>query len=471
VTSQERAMRSALDNRSAVVIGSYWAYVLFGSPPGTRPHCQPGGNMKTATAFILSLALAVFTFAQQPAPAANQTTSPAPEQKVGDVSSIPKATLYVYWVRSGISGNKPSVYIDEKEMLRMRSGHFLGVNLDPGPHVVRSTEKAAAVTLDVKPGETYYIGLGFAEAGLKVRVETTLMSPEQGWSELGKTKPSDPEDIKNHDFAIVDSMPPKPAPAPQHPAECRSVAVTPSRSFSAMSEYKVVDVVNYAGAYVGKKYEDYGLRILGTTEGVQILLLTKGYTPHDVEVAHNFCETKAKKAASAALGEQVSVVFDARTWRLGSMDLPGVQQPKEYVLPGETVDNWTELVTVQSMPGYQERTTAEGTALEFKEKILKGCPKATFTVLQEGKTDFTVEWQTTGCKGWDNQYEISRFITGKTAMYRVVYTNRKLPIPEDKRRQWIDLIGKASVAMPAPVLPTAPPSGTSPPQPPPGGAQ
>lgn len=426
--------------------------------------------MKAGTVFILFLAMVVFAFAQQPAPAANQTASPGQEQKAGD-SVVPgaKATLYVYWVRLGISGNKPSVYIDEKEMLRMRSGHFLGVNLDPGQHVVRSTEKAAAVTLDVKPGETYYIQLGFAEAGLKVRVETTLMPPEQGWSELGKTKPSDPEDIKNHDFAIVDSMPPKPAPAAAHPAECRSVAVTPNRSFSAESEYKVVDVFNYSGAYVGKKYEDNGLRILSTQENVQILMLTKGYTPHDVEVAHNFCETKAKKAAadaaSAASGEHIAVVFDERAWRLGSMDLPGVQQPKEYVLPGETVDNWTELVTVQSMPGYQERTTADGTALEFKQKILKRCPNATFTVLQEGKTDFTVEWQTTGCKGWDNQYEVSRFITGKTAMYRVVYTNRKLPIPEDKHRQWIDLIGKASLTMPAPVGPAAPPSGTPPPPP------
>jgi Protein of unknown function (DUF2846) len=413
--------------------------------------------MNVVTAFILTLAIAVSMFAQQSAPTSNQTAFPVQEQKAVDSAAAgAKATLYVYWVRLGISGNKPSVYIDEKEILRMRSGHFLGVNLDPGQHVVRSTEKAAAVTLDAKPGETYYIRLSFAETQVKVRVETTLVPAELGWPDLAKTKPSEAEDIRNHDFAIVDSMPSKPTPAPVHEAECRSVAVTASRSFSAVSEYKVLDVVNYPGAYAGKKYEMNALPLLAR-EGVQILMLTKGYTPHDVEVAHNFCETKAKGAAaagaSATSGEQISVVFDERTWRLGSIDLPGVQQPKEYVLQGGTVDNWTELVTVQSMPGYQERTTADGTALEFKQKILKRCPNATFTVLQEGKTDFTLEWQTTGCKGWDNQYEVSRFITGKTAMYRVVYTNRKLPIPEDKRRQRIDLIGKASLAMPAPVAP------------------
>lgn len=120
---------------------------------------------------------------------------------------------------------------------------------------------------------------------------------------------------------------------------------------------------------------------------------------------------------------------------------------------------------MQSIPGLQERSTAEGLALEFKQKLLKECPKATWTVLQEGKNDFTYEWQTTGCKGWDNQYEVSRAIAGKTAMHRVAYTNRKLPIPEDKRRQWIDFIGKASLEAPAPAGQAAPPSGSSAPQP------
>jgi len=422
--------------------------------------CQLGGNMRALNALALSLAMALFCFGQQPAPATTQSPSPAQEQKTGaSAAAGAKGTLYVYWVRLGISGNKPSVYIDEKEMLRMRSGHFLGVTLDPGPHVVRSTEKAAAVTLDVKPGETYYIALGFADAGLKVRVETTLVDPERGWAELAKTKPSDAGDLYNHDFAIVDSMPPKPAPAPVRQGECRSVAVTPSRSFSAVSEYKVVDVFNYTGAYVGKKYEMNALPLVAR-EGVQILMLTKGYTPEDVTSAHNYCESKAKKAAAAdaaaASGEHLAVVFDQRTWHLGSMEIPGVQQPKEFVLPGETVDNWTELVTVQLMPGFQERATAESAALEFKQKVLTPCPKATWTVLQEGKTDFTYEWQTTGCKGWDNQYEVSRIIAGKTAMHRIAYTNRKLPIPEDQRRQWIDLIGKASLQMPAPAGQAAP---------------
>src|ERR1019366_9093737 len=159
--------------------------------------------MKAAPLLILAFATALF--AQQPSAASQAAAAPPQEQKaMSSPATGTKATLYVYWVRLGISGNKPSVYIDEKEILRMRSGHFLGVNLDPGQHVVRSTEKAAAVTLDAKPGETYYIRLSFAETQIKVRVETTLVPAEQGWSELAKTKPSDAEDIKNHDFAIVD---------------------------------------------------------------------------------------------------------------------------------------------------------------------------------------------------------------------------------------------------------------------------
>lgn len=68
--------------------------------------------MKAVTAFILSLAITVTAFAQQSAPPANQTASPAQEQKTADSSSAAgaKATLYVYWVRSGIGGNNPRLH-------------------------------------------------------------------------------------------------------------------------------------------------------------------------------------------------------------------------------------------------------------------------------------------------------------------------------------------------------------------------
>src|SRR5882672_6955822 len=83
--------------------------------------CQVGGNMRAETALALSLAIAVFCFGQQPAPATTQSPSPAQEQKGGEpAAASAKPTLYVYWVHAGISGNKPSVYIDEKEILRMR---------------------------------------------------------------------------------------------------------------------------------------------------------------------------------------------------------------------------------------------------------------------------------------------------------------------------------------------------------------
>src|SRR5258708_34975470 len=104
--------------------------------------------MRAEPALILSLAIAVFSFAQQPAPTANQSTSPAQEQKAGDSAAAgAKGTLYVYWVHAGRNRNKPSVYIDEKELTRMKSGYYLDVELDPGRPVLRSTATAAAASL------------------------------------------------------------------------------------------------------------------------------------------------------------------------------------------------------------------------------------------------------------------------------------------------------------------------------------
>ena len=169
------------------------------------------------------------------------------------------------------------------------------------------------------------------------------------------------------------------------------------------------------------------------------------------------------KQESPALQEQVGVNFDERKWHLGFETEKGGQRIKEFVLPGETVDNWTELVTVQSFPDAQKRTTPKETALGMKQQLLNECPKAMWSVLQEDEDQFLYEWQTVDCPGWDNQYEVSKIIRGQTAIHRIAYANRKLPIAEETRRQWADLIGRAGFQTPGAAAQSTP--RPSPPQP------
>jgi uncharacterized protein DUF2846 len=261
--------------------------------------------MKLVTAFILVFATAAFA-RQQPVPAESQPADPArQEQKATNPPAAgAKATIYVYRLRltAGMF-NKPPIYVDEKEIARITNGRFFLVNLDSGRHVIRSEHKAAVVTLDVNPGQTYYIRVAWEATAHTARAATTLVPPEQGWAEIGQTESSNPPDIKDHELAAIGAMPPNPAPAPatahdlSAPGTCRTITIT--RSLFPPTRFNVIDVVNYPGAYVGKWYlidEMPGVE----RDGVKIFLLAKGYTPEDVAKAHGFCQSGAKEAESAA---------------------------------------------------------------------------------------------------------------------------------------------------------------------------
>lgn len=265
----------------------------------------------------LPTTLATSAFAQQePSAAPTQAAAPAQAEpqatNAPEVAATTKATMYVYRLRNhrGMF-NKISVYIDERELARIENGRFFIVHVDPGRHVVRSVDKASAVTLEMQPGQGYFLRVAIEPTQFTFRFETILVPPEQGWSEIGQAEPNDSKEIKDNELAGVGPLPSKPvsAPAtaeePSAPGTCRSVAVARSSFVAVLGRvelghqqspdgYKVVDVVNYPGAYVGKWYEMNELPAVQNKDGVHILYLTRGYTPEDVAKANNFCQSRAQ---------------------------------------------------------------------------------------------------------------------------------------------------------------------------------
>src|SRR5216684_5640961 len=292
-----------------------------------------GPSFKSASikfATIAALILATFAttaIAQRQPLAAIQPAAPAQtEQKATNAAAAAtgaKATIYVYRLRE-MAGllNKPSIYVDEKEIARVRNGRFFVVNLDPGQHVIHSQHKPAIVSLHVNPGQVYYIRVAWEFTSQGDRAATTLVPLERGWAEMSQTEPSNPSDIKDHELASVGEMPPRPTPAllaaqgPITPGPCRSVALVWA-SFPS-GRYKVVDVINYPGASVGKGYMTEEIPTLAQ-DGVKIFLLAKDYTAEDVARAHNFCQSPEGTVADAQLAADIARMI--RT--LEAADHPG----------------------------------------------------------------------------------------------------------------------------------------------------
>ena len=62
---------------------------------------------------------------------------------------------------------------------------------------------------------------------------------------------------------------------------------------------------------------------------------------------------------TAYAAERANPEFDHRHWQLGWSRNNGEAIFEEYVLEGETVENWSELITIQFYPGLEKQTNPD----------------------------------------------------------------------------------------------------------------
>ena len=99
------------------------------------------------------------------------------------------------------------------------------------------------------------------------------------------------------------------------------------------------------------------------------------------------------------------------------MELP--QVVTEYVPAGETVENWSELITVHSIIGAAQDSTAEDFIALIRDPLLDYCPSAMWNVIRQSPDELVAEWRTIGCVGpfdSDDQYELVRVVWGSWAV-------------------------------------------------------
>ncbi len=148
--------------------------------------------------------------------------------------------------------------------------------------------------------------------------------------------------------------------------------------------------------------------------------------------------------ALAAGSEHLNFKFDDRKWTLGFEHEDEGSWLKEYVLDGQSVDNWTELVTEQFFPDSQPKATARQFMESFVEKIHKASPKVVFQVLSEADTDVLFQWQIKGDPNNQDQFELDRIVSGRTGLHFLHYVI-KPTMSDAQRTKWMDLLKAAKV--------------------------
>lgn len=162
-------------------------------PMGSNDFVHPDETIVTSSSGTLichaakPVAAAEAKVQESPAPTtapANASASVAAAPAAADAEQS-QATIYFYRPRRFVgSALKPSVFVDSTDVGRMHNGDSIKFSIAPGTHAVYSNDKSTGLSLEAKPGQTYYVRIDIQVGAFKGHGGITLMDPQQGSYEI-----------------------------------------------------------------------------------------------------------------------------------------------------------------------------------------------------------------------------------------------------------------------------------------------
>ncbi len=146
--------------------------------------------------------------------------------------------------------------------------------------------------------------------------------------------------------------------------------------------------------------------------------------------------------AAREVPERWIFAFDSREWELGDQSADHQTAIREYVLRGQTVQNWSELVTSLYMKG---DVALRDQFEQYRRGLSRDCPSLRLSIIDESVQSLIFEWQMDGCEGQPAQHEIRRFTRVKTGILSLSFVEKTRELSAEKRATWISIIKAANV--------------------------
>jgi hypothetical protein len=155
-------------------------------------------------------------------------------------------------------------------------------------------------------------------------------------------------------------------------------------------------------------------------------------------------------AAHSKPNDSVRFSFDDRPWWLSYRTLNRVQAVSEYVPQNQTVQDWTELFTVQRLFGMTaKQITPRKLMQDIHGKLRQQHPDLVWQVLQDDDNDMIYEWRTAGdLAGKEKtpaQHEIARLLAGSQDIHLLAYAKKVPRLAPDERQVWVRLVREATL--------------------------
>jgi len=122
----------------------------------------------------------------------------------------------------------------------------------------------------------------------------------------------------------------------------------------------------------------------------------------------------------------------------------GLGYIREFVPAGETIDDWSKLVSIEFVEG--ERRTPLEFIHAFHEERKKLCPATKFQVLETDRYSVTYLFNFPDCEEHEMQSELSRIYAGNDGLHRLSYAEKSEELPESTIKQWLSEFDSSYIA-------------------------
>ena len=136
--------------------------------------------------------------------------------------------------------------------------------------------------------------------------------------------------------------------------------------------------------------------------------------------------------------ERALPVFDDRSWKLGWSQNKDGGVFEEYILDGETVENWSELVTIQFFPGLNKKINIDIFEASQKTELTSICPSIKWESISQSDDERIWKWTISGDPGQPDQSEIARLKRTEEGFHLWHYAIKRSPIPSEKEKVWLE---------------------------------
>ena len=118
----------------------------------------------------------------------------------------------------------------------------------------------------------------------------------------------------------------------------------------------------------------------------------------------------------------------------------------EYVREGDDINNWKELVTLQSWSKSSHQLPADEMLKSLQTARDKECPNSTqWNAIAKDVNSILYEWQAKTCLGWPDQCEIARIIIGSRLVFVLHYAAKGSQLRPETRSKWIKTFSEVTI--------------------------